>query len=187
MSDKHITDEEPDEERIVSARNPELARRMDELRQRAEQADALAKQAIELINEKDNEIAQLKAENTELRERIEALENDTAIIAHVNEARAMDVDDRAIACIQTLVNDAGTNGKASMTISEGWSTLGREFDRTRMYDVFKRAESLVGNDNVCWYQKEPRSANKVSRLVLDRTGGELPEKVGEKRLRGGSR
>lgn len=193
-SEEFDEDEETEDGRIISARNPELARRMESMRQdiadaqqRAEQADAIAKTALDLVNEKDEAIAELKADNEELRAEIEELKDANSIVAQVNDKRAMDVDDRAAVCIQTLANDAGSNGKASMTISEGWSTLGREFDRTRMYDVYKRAESLVEDDNVCWYQKESRGSNKVSRLILDRTEGDLPEKAAGTRLRGGSR
>lgn len=187
MSSEEFNEDDEDD-RIVSARNPELARQMEDLRKRADQADSLAKQAIEMVNEKDEIIKDQQQEIDALRERLDDLEDANSIVADVNDSRAMDVDDRAVVCIQTLANDAGSDGNASMTISEGWSTLGREFDRTRMYDVYKRAEALVGDDAVCWYQKEPRSSNKVSRLILDRTDGDLPEKAAGKRLkRGGYR
>lgn len=187
MSSEEFDDEDEDD-RIVSARNPELARQMEDLRQRVMQSDGIAKHAAERIDNQADRIDELEAENEALRERLDDLEDANSIVADVNDSRAMDVDDRAVVCIQTLANDAGRNGQASMTISEGWSTLGREFDRTRMYDVYKRAEALVDDDAVCWYQKEPRSSNKVSRLILDRTDGDLPEKAAGKRLkRGGSR
>lgn len=189
MSSEEFADEDEntDDGPIVSARNPELARQMEEVRKRAEQADAVAKMALDLVNEKDEEIAELKAENKELRERIEELEDTNSILAGVNDKRAMTPEDRAIACIQILAMDAGSDGKASMTAKEGWNALDREYDRTRMYDVFRTAESLVGNKDVCWFQKESRSSNKTSRLIVDRTGDDLPEKANGKRLRRGGR
>lgn len=155
----------------------------DDIRQRAEQADALAKRALDLVNEQNERIDDLEAENEALRQRVEELEEATSLVSQVNESRALDVDDRAVICLQTLANDAGRDGKATMTVSEGWSTLGREFDRTRMYDVLRRAVSLVGDDDVCWFQKESRGSQPPSRLILDRSAGDLPETAAGKPLR----
>lgn len=178
-------DEDPEIE-VNYAQHPEqarqlaeLQRRLEEAEQRAEQADSLAKHAIELVNKKDERIETLESELDALQATVDELREANAMALQVNEKRAMDVDDRAVACLQTLAADATQRDprKASMTISEGWSTLGREFDRTRMYDVFRRAESLIDDTDTCWYQKEPRGSQPPSRLMLDLSEGEVPDEI----------
>lgn len=196
MADRD-TDPEADEGAEIEvnyAQSPERARQIatlqtqiESVEQRAEQADALAKTALDLVNEKDEQIEALEAEIENLQTEVDELREANAIVARVNDNRELSVDDRAVVCVQTLANDAGSDGRAAMTIAEGWSTLGREFDRTRMYDVFKRAESLIGNNDVCWYQKEPRGHTPPSRLILDRSSGDLPDTVAGHALRRGGR
>lgn len=160
--------------------------RADAIEQRAEQADSLAKHAIELVNQKDERIETLETDLDDLRTTVDELREANAMALQVNEKRAMDVDDRAVACLQTLAADATQRDsrKAAMTISEGWSTLGREFDRTRMYDVFKRAESVIDDPDTCWYQKEPRGSQPPSRLMLDLSDGDVPDELAGHTQRG---
>jgi uncharacterized protein YhaN len=184
--------DDDDDFEVDYARNPKLSRRLKELHyrledaeRRAQQADAIAKRTQDRFNEARDRIDELETALNAALTEIDELREANAMVAHVNDNRALSVDDRAVVCLQTLANDAGTEGRAAMTISEGWSTLGREFDRTRMYDVFKRAESLVGDSDICWYQTEPRGHTPPSRLILDLSVSTLPDEIAGHAIRGG--
>lgn len=105
-----MSSEEPDEDRIVSASNPELARQMDNIRQRAEQADALAKRALELVNDKDDRIDELEAENEELRTRVEQLESrapDPATKDYDDKTREEKVSEVRVSCCRKAQQNGG--------------------------------------------------------------------------------
>lgn len=111
MSSEEFSDPEDDDERIVSARNPELARQMDELRKIAEQADLMAKQNLKMVNEQAERIEELEAENEELRERIATLEGRVTPDPSTKEYDEMSRDERVrqvrLSCARKATNNSG--------------------------------------------------------------------------------
>lgn len=142
----------------------------------------IARQATRRVNDLEDEIERYEDELAArdqriaaLEERLDAVESSTELIQHVEDASRLDVDERAAVCLQTLVNEARSRpdnqpSRASMDWEKGLAALGGGIDRTRIYDVYRRAEELVGNDDVCWYEKEPRGSQQNSRLVVDLDG-----------------
>lgn len=181
------TETETETERdLPYAQHPTLSRqighlqdRLDATERRAEQADALAKTALDRLTEKDEQIEALEAETEALRAHIDDLREEQSLLQHVDSARDLTVDERAMVCLQTLYDDARNSEgeKAYMTVREGWTELGRSIPRPRVYDVFERAETLVDDDHLCWYQKEPRGSQPPSRLMLDVSTTDLPDEL----------
>ena len=146
-----------------------------------------ARQEVSQIRqERDEEIARLEGEIETLREEVEELRSTTRLLDHVSNAGQLDIETRAAICIQTAYNEAkDTDGNmAYLTARDAWTALGRSHDRTRMYDVFRKAESLyadavdadvdeVGTDHPIYFKKEDRGHEPPSRLVVDLSNGEI--------------
>lgn len=151
-----------------------------------EQLDAaldISKRAVRMAKAAERSCDDLEATLEDdfeaIESRLDELAERTDLISHVTDASALETEQRAAICIQTAYNDAQENasGRAFVTAREAWSSLGRSVDRTRMYDTFRKAESLVGDDDVCWFQKEPRGNDPPSRLVVDISEKRLPKQI----------
>lgn len=125
------------------------------------------------------ELTRLTDENRELRARVQELEQATSLVEKAKQAELSSPEERAVACIQNLKNKAdGRNAdRVAITGEEGLSAVNHSIHRTSIYDVFRKAETLIGRPDVLWYQSEPRSSEKDSRLILDRSAEDLPESV----------
>lgn len=168
-SDEFDEDEETDDGRIVSARNPELARRMEsmrqdmeEVRQRAQQADALAKRALELVNEKDDRIDDLEAANEELRTRIEELESrapDPATKDYSSKTREEKVGEVRVSCCRKAQQNGG---KAAIDYNDVLTLFDHQPSAGHSYTLLKLAANLGG------FSYEERDGNN-DRLQVDLT------------------
>lgn len=130
------------------------------------------------------EISRLDEENRELRAHIQELEQATSLVEKAKQAELSSPEERAVACIQNLKNKADRRNadRVSINAEEGLSAVNHSIDRTSIYDVFRKAESLLGRPDVLWYQSESRSSEKDSRLILDRSSEDLPESVAGHKL-----
>lgn len=162
-----------DEEPIVSASNPDLARQMESMRQeirtlreqqqetkqRAHQADSVAKTALELVNEKDEEIATLQAENEELRERVATLEGRVTPDPSTKDYDEMSRDERVrqirLSCARKAENNGG---KAAidynnvMTLFDYHPSVGYAYKLLKLageLDGFTHEKRTNGNDRLC--------------------------------------
>lgn len=162
----------------------------DQQQKAVEAALSMAREARQEVSrireERDAEIARLEDEIDTLRSEVEELRSTTRLLDHVANAGQLDIETRAAICIQTAYNEAkDANGDmAYLTARDAWTALGRSHDRTRMYDVFRKAESLyadavgvdvdeVGSDHPLYFKKEDRGHEPPSRLVVDLSNGEL--------------
>lgn len=151
---------------------PEVERRLEA------QRDGLAA-AHDAIEELQAEIQSLRDENDCLRERLADVEDRTDLQAHVQDAAALKVEDRAKVCIQTCVNEAqrrgrnGENASATMDYNEARKALGGGLADQQLLDALKRADDLVDSPAVR-FKKETRAAQRNSRLIVDLEAGDLP-------------
>jgi len=155
----------------------------------SEQDDLTIQGALQMAQRSLQRIDELELRVEELARRVEANEQRTSVHDRVQRASALKPAERAVVLIQTLYNNALAKEKrssadgmptASMDVNSAVDCLGGSVDRTLMYGetgVFKKAVDLVGDENVLYYQKEPRGAKKNSRLILDLEAGELPDKI----------
>lgn len=163
-----------------------------EARRDAEAALSVAKRAqrqvTELREERDDLQARLGDELDAFRNELADIRDRTEVFKHVNDVSGMDMDTRAALCVQTAYNEAQRNdaNRGTLTVEEAYKAQGASIDRTRYYDVFVRAEELVGDDDLCFYKKEPRGHDPPSRLVVDLEAGSLPSRVAGVSLRGGA-
>lgn len=159
-------------------------------RQDAEAAKTVAKRAqrqvTDLRSERDDLEARLHDELEAVREEMDEIRDRTQIFKHVQDVSGMDMDTRAALCIQTAYNAAqrDPNDRGYVTVQEAWKGQGCSIDRTRYYDVFRAAEILVDDDDLCWFQKEARGHDPPSRLVVDLSEGRLPTQLEGVRMNG---
>lgn len=137
------------------------------------------------------EIERLDERERELEARLNEVESNTSLLAKAKQDSLSNPEERAVACIQKLTKKADRTGadRVFLTQEEGWDAVNYDVDRTTVYGDFRKAEELLGRPDVVWYKSEPQSSEKDSRLILDRTSGELPDTVAGYTLqegRGGS-
>jgi outer membrane murein-binding lipoprotein Lpp len=165
-----------------------LESEVSEARRDAEAAKTVAtraqRQVTDLRAQRDNLEDRLDQELDDLRAEIDELRDRTQIFKHVQDVSGMDVDTRAALCVQTAYNAAqdDPNGTGYVTVQEAWKGQGCSIDRTRYYDVFRKAEELVADTDVCWFQKEERGHDPPSRLKVDLSDGRMPSQLEGVRL-----
>jgi regulator of replication initiation timing len=146
--------------------------------QKAESAESELGEVREEQAALEEEVATLREEKATLEQELDEVRERTDLLQAVRNASSLDSEEQAAVCIQNLHNKALNNDdRAELPPSEGLTALGHSIDRTSIYDVYRRAERLVGDHDLLWYQSEPRNAEKNSRLILDLTKGSLPSTV----------
>lgn len=160
----------------------EFENRLDAMSTRVEKLEHQNEWLEDALKERDMQIRDLEQE-------LENIDTRTDLLDNVQEATTMKPDERAGVLIQTLYNEAEKgNGRASMDVGEAVKTLGGGVHRTSMYGEegdFKRAVELVGDEDVLDLKEENRASDKNTRLRLDLTSGEVPEKSRGVELKGG--
>ncbi|MFC6825710.1 hypothetical protein [Halopelagius fulvigenes] len=131
--------------------------------------------ALQRIDELEDRVEDLEAEN-------DALRRGADLVQTVRKNGATTTEKRAVEVINTLGRRAGGRPDSQPARSELDATgivnaLGGSIDRTNTYGFMDDVVELVGNPNVLWKQKEPRSSSDNTRLVLDLRNGDLPEMV----------
>ncbi|EMA29387.1 hypothetical protein [Halobiforma nitratireducens] len=135
------------------------------------------------VDELEEELTEKDQRIRELKQTVESLEDRDRLMQEVHRNAADTPTKRAVRLIQTLNNEAVTNGQAgqeehaTMTAREAMKCLGGDVSRPTIYPTFDRAVELVGDDDVLEYRKEDRSSPKKSRLILDLEVGDLPSTI----------
>lgn len=151
------------------------------------------------IDELTDEVERVRDENDDLRREVQQLRADvqelrqrTDLLTVVEDASVLTRDERAGVCLQQLVReckrkrDRGDDPVSSMTAKRAYEEV-LCIDRQPAYRALKRAPELVGDTDVCWWQKERRGHDPPSRLMLDLREGDVPGTVAGVDLRGGDR
>lgn len=156
-----------------------LEDRFDGLSDWVESLEGQLKDVRQENRELHDEVDRLDEENRKLRARLQEIENNNSLLEKAKQAELSSPEERAVACIQKLKNKADATGADRVAIDQeaGWEAVEYSVDRTTVYDIFRKAENILGRPDVLWYQSEPRTSEKNSRLVLDRTEGDLPQSV----------
>jgi hypothetical protein len=161
----------------------DLEETVKDLEARLDDAVFLAKRAEERVDDLEEELYEKDERIRDLEETIESLQDRDRLMKHVHQNAADTPTKRAVSLIQTLNNEAVTNGQAgpaktaSVTAREAKKCLGGDVNRSLIYPTFEKAENLVDNDAVLEYRKEDRSSPKKSRLILDLEAGQLPSEI----------
>jgi len=135
----------------------------------------------EELQEEREERRRLEEENEQLREEVERLHARTDLLRLVENSDEMTGKQRSLALIQHLKKaaekqrDRDREAKASVNREEAESALQYpDVDRTTLYDDMRRAERLVDNKSVLWYES---ASGGASRLRLNLDAGSLPEEI----------
>ncbi len=158
---------------------PTLEDEVERLSSELQAAVQLARDAKGTVVELEEELKHERQRRKELEQEVEKLQQDNQFVNTVQQNGVSKNTRRAAICLQTLARRArrGADDVATMDANRCEDTLQGSISRTTAYRVFERAEELVENDDVVWYQKEKRSAPENSRLILDLNGGDLPAAV----------
>lgn len=170
--------------KTVEERLSDLEEEVEDATERSKASFQMAQRALDIANEAaqkvDDEEGAYEEEIEGLRDELDELRDRTDIFKHVQNAGGMDPETRAAICIQKCYNtaQADPNNRGTLTAAEAWKMLdATQIDRTRYYDIFQKAEDLVGDDDVCWYQNEDRGHDPPSRLIVDLDDGRLPSQI----------
>lgn len=160
----------------------QLRKELRDVRHTAEFAVEIAKDAENVVQDLSDRVDQLEAENDELRQRLEKHEDSDAFLQNAQKKGASTGVQRSAIILQTLAMRArGRGSSRSEMTADGCETalnaVGESVDRTSTYDILRRAARLIDDDDTVWFQKEPRSAQKPSRLIMDLSDGYLPAMV----------
>jgi chromosome segregation ATPase len=145
----------------------------------------------EELDKRDETIEEQNAYIERLEQRVMDLEERTDLQQHIQDAGALDVEERAGVCVQTLVNRArkkqrnGGAPTASMDYNGADAALGGTLSREQLLRALRRAAEIIDGDAVRFIS-ESRASQKNSRLVLDLEAGTLPSKAGGVELGAGT-
>lgn len=153
-----------------------------------EGARAVAKQAMQRVNELEEELEERRTRDTNLVEQIQALEREledlrerTQLLQAIQHAGALKKDQRVAVLLQTLYNKAkrhereeSGSARATADINAYRNALGGDVDDSYFYRDAEAAVELVGDSDVLEFKKESPGARKNSRLILDLGAGDLP-------------
>lgn len=138
----------------------------------------------------EKQLKQKEERINELESQLDTIQGRTDLLDRVEDATARKPEERAAILIQTLYNKAeASDGRASLDVGGAVDALGGGVERTLMYGetgTFQKAVDLVDDENVLELKKEDRWAEKNTRLELDITDDNLPEKVAGVRVHGGA-
>lgn len=157
----------------------DIAEEVERLREDLNGAVQIAQRATQRVADLEEELAHERQRRKELEEQVEKLEDDTELLNQVRRNGADDRATQAAVCIQTLAREARNHAteRAEMDAKSCVRTLNSTIHRTNTYDVFRKAEELIDDTDVVWFQKESRSSSDNSRLIVDLSEGDLPAQV----------
>jgi len=159
-----MTDSDPDRLADLEQRVEALSTRIGVLEEQNEWLEA------ELQN-RDARIA-------DLERRLDRQEELKELFTRMEGNAANKPQRRAGVLIRTLYNDASaSNERASLDATQAQAALGGGVDRTLMYSTFDTAVELVGDEDVVWVTRESRASKRNTRLEVDLSAGDLPERV----------
>lgn len=157
-----------------------------ELQNQAEAAVSIAQEAIQEVNELREQNERVLHQNERLVEEIADLRERTNLLQALQRATSLKKDERIAVLLQTLHNEAKSNGgQATMDVNKWQSAVGGNPDRSLFYGEdgdAKRAVSMVDNEDVLWFEKENRGARRNSRLIIDTDSGSLSGSISGKTL-----
>lgn len=153
-----------------------------------EGARAVAKQAMQRVNELEEELDERRTRDANLVEQIQSLEREladlrerTQLLQAIQNAGALKKDQRVAVLLQTLYNKAkrhereeGGAARATADINTYEDALGGDVEQTYFYRDASAAVEMVGDEGVLDFKQEAPGARKNSRLILDLEAGDLP-------------
>lgn len=154
------------------------------LQERVQASVALGKKTLETVNRYESRLDEFEERIDEMQAQLDELQDEQRLIGAMGDIIGSDRDKRAALILQTLHNDAKANqdDRARMTAREAWSVVNRSVDRSQMYDVLRRAETIVDDHDVCQYVERPRGSEPPSHLLVDLSEGRLPGMIAGKRI-----
>lgn len=133
------------------------------------------------IDEFDQRLADMET-------RLDRLEESTQLLQLVEDVDSMEPQQRSVALLQHMQRKIRSNGidRIFLNRDDAEDALHHpDVHRTTIYSDMERCESLVGEEDVCWYVQEEDSPVGDAVIYLDLEAGELPATV-TKHFHGGA-
>jgi hypothetical protein len=112
----------------------------------------------------------------QLEETVDDLEARTDMLQVVDDADQMEAEQRSTALLQHMHNKIQSNGieRVFLTRDDAEAALHHpDLDRTTIYTDMERCERLVGDTDVCWYEKAAESRVDEACVHLDLSDDEI--------------
>lgn len=166
----------------------DLEQRVKWVENHSEGARTVAKNAMQRVNELEEELKERRNRDANLVGQIQTLEREiddlserTQLLQAIQNAGALKKDQRVAVLLQTLYNKAKRHARedngtptATADINTYEDALGGDVETTYFYRDAKAAVELVGDEDVLKFKQEAPGARKNSRLILNLDEGDLP-------------
>lgn len=149
----------------------------EELESRLEVCVSLVQDLRDEVEDNEDQIKELRAENEALRRELDQVKDRTDLLQQVRRASSRPKEEKVAVTLTVLRQRAERQGgSASMQWDGVVNALGGDIDRTTSYDIMQAAADMIDSDAVR-YVKEPRSSKQNTRLVMDLNAGRLPHTI----------
>ncbi|SEW10584.1 hypothetical protein [Natrinema salifodinae] len=147
-----------------------------------------AERAVDRVTTLEEENEQLRQRVVEFRDQVNKMNRAAEFYQDVARKTAAKRDRQAAIVLKHAARvTSGATGREEYDgnrIQDVLEAADVEIHRTNTYDVMEKAEELVGDKNVCRFEKEPRSSSRNTRLIV-KSPTELPESVAGVRIHEG--
>ncbi len=147
-----------------------------------------AVRVVQHIERLEDENDELREEVRRLRDTVREMQEAADLYQSVSHKSAATRDRQAAQLLKkavTLGSSPTASRRQEFDASRIQDVLDGEVHRTNTYDVMDRAAELVGDENTCWVQKEPRTSSKNTRLIVDTSSDYIPKTVAGVRIHEG--
>lgn len=146
-----------------------------------------AQRAVDRVEGLEKENEQLRQRVGELRDQTEKMNRAAEFYQDVARETAAKRDRQAAIVLKHAANVTASGGRQEYDggrVQDVLEAASEKIHRTDTYDVMEKAEEIVGDQNLCWMQNEPRSSPKNTRLIV-KSPTELPETLAGVRIHEG--
>lgn len=128
----------------------------------------------EEIGELREEIQDVRLELKHLREEVAELQDQTDMLKSVRRAGASNREEKVAIVLMNIREKAERGGRGQMTAENIVDTLQNQIERTTAYSIMDKAVEMVEKPDVLFVERFDRHDDRNTRLVMDRTEGDLP-------------
>lgn len=129
-------------------------------------------------------IAELEATVEGLEQQLEYRKIGDELLANIAESSRTTSDERTTLVVETLRARAAVRDppKHSLDSNDIANVLQGKIHRPNVYPLMDHIEDEVGRPDVCYKVTEPRGSKQNTRLVIDLTEGDVPDRIAGQKI-----